>query len=198
MILLRHLHCFASVAAVLACGFATEGGATTVVRFPFDSLCVRAETIAHVQVVDKQSFRDERRGEIVTRTVFKVLRSVKGGAAQEIAITLPGGRVEGQRLRVPGMPEFTPQQEAVLFLTGSAGRGSPWPVGLGQGCYDVLAGDQGRQVVLQANVTPIPNGPLFKPSSHRPFRVSLDDFLAQVNAVLSSSDSQTVDPKSPR
>lgn len=198
MILLHHLHRLASVAAVLACGFVTEGSATTVVRFPFDSLCVRAETIAHVQVVDKQSFRDERGGEIVTRTVFKVLRSVKGATAQEIVVTLPGGRVEGQRLQVPGMPEFTRQQEAVLFLTESDGRRSPWPVGLSQGCYDVLAGDRGRQVVLQANVVPIPNGPLFKPTSHRPFRVSLDDFLAQVNAVLSYSDSQTKDLRSPR
>ena len=180
-------------------GFVGETTATTVVRFPFDSLCVRAETIAHVRCLRTQSFRDALSGGIFTETAFEVLNPIKGDSVQEIVLTLPGGQVEDQRLLVPGMPEFSPRQETVLFLTGSSDAHSPWPVGLGQGCYEVLAQDQDEpQVVLQAGVTPMPDGSLFKPSSHRPFRVSLRDFLTQIRVILSNPDPLTGTAPSPR
>ena len=186
----RHLQRLQTLLIPLLLGFVSETAATTVVRFPFDSLCVRAERIAHVRCLRTQSFRDAQGGGIFTQTVFEVLNPIKGDSvSKEIVLILPGGRVEGQRLLVPGMPEFSPHQESVLFLTGSSGTDSPWPVGLSQGWYEVLVENQDEpQVVLQAGETPMPDGSLFKPSSHRPFTVLLDDFLTQIRSNLSALD----------
>lgn len=167
-------------------GVVRDAGATSVVRFAFDTLCVRAETIAHVRCVDASSLVDDR-GRIVTRTRFEVLSVVKGEPGAEIVLTLPGGSADGRRTVVPGIPRFTPGEEVVLFLTGPGASGSPWPLGLGQGCYRARTVDGGEtQVTLQADVTPLPDGPLFKPVSHRPFNVSLQNFLHKVRQTLAS------------
>ncbi len=180
---------FAFFSALLVC-FATAGniqqaGATSVVRFGFDSLCVRAETIAHVRCVESQSFRDDDRGGIFTRTRLEVLAPVKGEPGHEVVLTLPGGSVDGQRVAVLGIPRFVPGQETVVFLSGPDDSGSPWPIGLAQGCYSVQE-EKGkeRHVLLQAGTNPFPNGPLFKPTSSRILRVTLQDFLDQIRQVL--------------
>ena len=80
--------------------------ATTVERFGFDSLCDRAETIAHVQCVSRTSFKDDGRGEIVTRHRFRVIVPVKGNPGDEIVLTLPGGTADGRRLLVIHGDEF--------------------------------------------------------------------------------------------
>ena len=173
--------------AVLAI-WAPRPGATTVVRFAFDSLCEKAETIAHVQCVSRRSFVDEGRGEIVTEYRFRVMTPVKGNPGGEIVLTLPGGTAEGHRLYIPGIPEFGVDEEAVLFLTGPDMHGSPWPLGLGQGCYRVPEAREGRaQVRMQPGATPLPAGALFKPALNRPFRpfnVPLQHFLHQIRLTI--------------
>ena len=162
--------------------------ATTVVRFGFDSLCERAETIAHVRCVSRNSFKDNGRGEIVTRHRFRVIAPVKGNPGDEIVLTLPGGTADGQRLHIPGIPEFGVDEEVVLFLTGPDGHGSPWPLGLGQGCYRVLEARDGHaRVRMQPGTTPLPAGALFKPALNRPsrpFNVPLQLFLHQIRLTI--------------
>lgn len=173
-------------AALLLLAPRTE--ATTVMRFGFDSLCERAETIAHVQCVSRASFMDDVRAEIVTRHRFRVIAPVKGSPGDEIVLTLPGGTAEGQRLHIPGIPEFGVDEEAVLFLTGPDRHGSPWPLGLGQGCYRVLEAQDGHaRVRLQPGATPLPSGALFKPALNRPsrpFNVPLQLFLHQIRMTI--------------
>jgi hypothetical protein len=162
--------------------------ATTVVRFAFDSLCEKAETIAHVQCVSRNSFMDDGRGEIVTRHRFKVITPVKGYPGDEIVLTLPGGAADGRRLYIPGIPEFDVDEEVVLFLTGPDMHGSAWPLGLGQGCYRVPEAQEGpAQVRMQPGTTPLPAGPLFKPALNRPsrpFNVPLQRFLHQIRLTI--------------
>ncbi len=178
---------FAVTIVVLAI-WAPRSGATSVVRFAFDSLCEKAETIAHVQCVSRRSFVDEGRGEIVTEHRFRVITRVKGNPGGEIVLTLPGGTAEGHRLYVPGIPEFGVDEEAVLFLTAPDMYGSPWPLGLGQGCYRVPEAQEGRaQVRMQPGATPLPAGALFKPAftrPSRPFNVPLQHFLHQIRLTI--------------
>ena len=180
------------LAVLLAVGVAPcliqNAGATSVVRFEFDSLCVRAAAIAHVRCVESRSFRDEETGKVFTRTRLAVLAPIKGDPGDEVVLRLPGGSVDGQRLFVPGIPRFSPGEETVLFLSGPDDSGSPWPIGLGQGCYLVqVEGEGGRYVLLQAGVTPLPKAPRFKPASHGPFRVPLQAFLDQIRQSLPPS-----------
>jgi hypothetical protein len=161
--------------------------ATTVVRFAFDSLCSRAETIAFVRCTDRTSLRDEVTGRIATRTRLEVLRTIKGDPGDEIVLTLPGGQVDADRMVVPGIPQFAIGQEIVVFLTAAEEGGSPWPLGLDQGCYRARTDDTGqRSVILQSGVTPLPQGALFKPTSHKPFTAPLDRFLLSIQRELES------------
>ncbi|MCE2437978.1 MAG: hypothetical protein J4F39_00975 [Candidatus Latescibacteria bacterium] len=175
-----------AIAVLAICVPKTE--ATTVERFGFDSLCDRAETIAHVQCVSRTSFKDDGRGEIVTRHRFRVIVPVKGNPGDEIVLTLPGGTADGRRLYIPGIPEFGVDEEVVLFLTAPDKHGSPWPMGLGQGCYRVIEAQDGHaQVRLQQGATPLPAGALFKPALNRPsrpFNVPLQLFIHQIRLTI--------------
>ena len=158
-------------------------GATTVVRFEFDSLCSQAETIVLARCVDKSSLLDGDR--IVTRTRFEVLELVKGTAEPQLVLTLPGGKVEGDRLHIPGIPQFEPGDQLVLFLSKPDARGSPWPMGLGQGCYRAIEEDhQESTILLQRGITPLPDGALSKAVTGKPFKVPLRQFLSQVRRSL--------------
>ena len=88
----------------------------------------------------------------------------------------------------PGIPEFGVDEEVVLFLTGPDLHGSPWPLGLGQGCYRVPEAQEGpAQVRMQPGTTPVPDGPLFKPALNgpsRPFNVPLQRFLHQIRLTI--------------
>ena len=164
---------------------ASAAGATTIVRFGFDSLCVRSETIALVRCVDSFPLRDDATGRIYTQTRLEVLRPIKGNPDALIVLTLPGGRLDEETTVVPGIPQFVPGEETVVFLTARDARGSPWPLGLDQGCYRARsAGPEERHVILQAGVTPLPDGALFKPASHKPFPVSLNRFIEEIERVL--------------
>ena len=166
--------------------FVQKAGATSIVRFAFDSLCVRAETIAHVRCVESQSFRDAERGGVFTRTRLEVLSPVKGDPGGEIVLILPGGSVDSQRVAVLGIPGFVPGEETVVFLSGPDDFGSPWPIGLGQGCYSVQAEEgKGPYVFLRTGVNPFPDGPLFKPApNRRTLRIPLQGFLNRIRQTL--------------
>ena len=181
---MRVRHFLISVAlAALCCLPAVH--ATTVVRFAFDSLCSRAETIAFVRCTHTASVRDTASGRIATRTRLKVLRTIKGNPGDEIVLALPGGQVDGDRMVVPGIPQFSIGQETVIFLTAAEEGGYPWPLGLDQGCYRARTDDKGqRSVMLQSGVTPLPQGALYKPASHKPFSAPLDQFLLDIQRML--------------
>ena len=165
--------------------FVATGEATTVVRFEFDSLCAQAETIVYARCIDKASFLDDDR--IVTRTRFEVLEKIKGTTDTQVVLTMPGGQVEGNRLHIPGIPQFQPGEELVLFLSKPDAHGSPWPMGLGQGCYRAREDDQNRpSILLQRGCTPLPYSVLSKAVTDRPFKLPLRQFLSQVRRSLSS------------
>ena len=152
--------------------------ATSVVAFSFDSLCEASARIAHVKVLGSRSIEVD--GGIRTETRFQVFEGIKGEPVQEIVIALPGGQVGDKRMTVPGMPHFTEGEETVLFLSGPDGMGSPWPVGLGQGCYRITSASGDRTVRLRSGVTPIPEGALYKPSTSQAYQVGLKSFLQTV------------------
>ena len=160
--------------------------ATTVNQLSFDSLCETSAKIAHVKCVTSKSIMAE--DGVRTETRFQIFEKIKGGFGQEIVIALPGGQVGDRRVTVPGMPAFRKGEETVLFLSGPDRTGSPWPVGLDQGCYRVLSKASGeRAVYLQLGATPIPDGALFKPASSQPYRIDLRSFLDKIRDTVASS-----------
>ena len=158
-------------------------GATTVKPFVFDEICQTARTIAHVRCVEANGVVLPGRDGVFTRYRFDVLSVIKGSASEHLVLVLPGGAVVGQRTEVPGMPRFTEGAETVLFLTGPDDYGSPWPVGLGQGCYGVESSEEGeRQVHFHTGAAPVPPGVRAKPVAR--VRMPLPDFLSAVRSIL--------------
>lgn len=152
-------------------------------QFSFDSLCETAKKIAHVSCVSSEVV--EEADGIRTKTVFRVVEAVKGAVGAEIEIALPGGKMGGRHVTIAGMPSFKAGEETVLFLSGPDRIGSPWPVGLGQGCYHVSSdATSGRSVHLQRGATPIPEGALFKPAESGIRRVDLKAFLDKVRETV--------------
>lgn len=161
----------------------TPAWATTVKTFVFEEMCETAQTIVYVKCLarDNAVFAD-RKG-IFTQTRFKIMEVVKGQADSEMVLTLPGGEWEGQRMHVPGMPQFVAGQETVLFLSKRDDFGSPWPMGLGQGCYAVQVSEGGNRQVMLRHV-PLPPEVRSKPAQARTSHMELGDFLTAVREVL--------------
>jgi len=111
------------VAAVAASG-------TTLVALRFEEMTERATAVARVRCVSARSFMEH--GEIWTETQFEVVKSAKGLLAGLVTVRMPGGRADGLRSQVDGVPEFQAGEELYLFLWGGEG-----------GTYRVLGWTQG-------------------------------------------------------
>ena len=163
--------------------------ATTVKTFVFEEICETAQTIVYVKCLGRENAVFAGRKGIYTQTRFRVMEVVKGRADTEMVLTLPGGEWEGQRMRVPGMPQFVAGQETVLFLSKRDDFGSPWPMGLGQGCYGVQVGEDGKRLVrFKQGHTPLPPSVRSKPAQARTSHMELRDFLTAVREVLNVNE----------
>jgi len=166
--------------ALFICPFNAQS--TSVQKFAFDGLCETAKTIVHVRCIQKESLKDSDREGIFTKYYFDVIEVVKGNAQGKLELMLPGGQVENMRTEIPGMPQFVLGQETVLFLSEEDANGSPWPVGLGQGCYGVSVGEDGkRQVRLGAQN---PTDPTMRSKPGIKKSVGLQLFMDQIRGVL--------------
>ena len=161
--------------------------ATTVKTFVFEEMCETAQTIVYVKCLARDNAVFADREGIFTQTRFKIMEVVKGQADSEMVLTLPGGEWEGQRMYVPGMPQFVVGQETVLFLSKRDNFGSPWPMGLGQGCYAVQVGEGGNRQVRLRHV-PLPPEVRSKPAQAQTSHMGLDNFLTAVREVLNVNE----------
>lgn len=107
----------------------------TVVRLDLPDLTQRAGRIVLARCLSANPERAENG--IETRYRFVVDQTVKGDTSSTVELVLPGGLLDGVRTRVPGMPDFAPGNEVVLFLSRAGDTGAIWPIGLGQGKYSV-------------------------------------------------------------
>lgn len=140
------------LSAVALAGIALFGAnlatATTVQRFTLRDLAKKSDSIVLARVLDQSSRRDETNKEIYTYITLRVLESVKGAKGEtSITIRQLGGSVDNLISVVPGMPSFKSGEETVLFLSAKDGAGYPWVMGLQQGKYSVLTGENGLKSV---------------------------------------------------
>ena len=114
------------------------GMSTTLQRFSLTQLTANATRIF---VGRCHSAKTEiEAGQIYTHLVFAVEQMGKGDPADEVHLHLMGGEDQGVRHTIIGMPTFAPKERVILFLTAEDNRGHAWPVGLGQGKFNIVAG----------------------------------------------------------
>ncbi|MBI5691591.1 MAG: hypothetical protein HZC55_16030 [Verrucomicrobia bacterium] len=112
--------------------------ATTVIAPSFPELVAEADTIVRARVVSvRAAWCDSPQGRVIrTYVTFSTERGIKGASTDTFTLELLGGELDGQGMRVAGMPEFTPGQSNFLFIAGNGVRFCPL-VGLMHGRYEV-------------------------------------------------------------
>ena len=114
--------------------------ATTVVAPSFPELVAEADTIVRARVVEvRAAWADTPQGRIIkTFVTFAVEKQLKGrGAGAQLTLSFLGGDLDGESMRVEGMPRFTAGQREILFVSGNGTRFCPL-VAMMHGRYHVL------------------------------------------------------------
>lgn len=156
--------------------------AVTVAPLSFDQLVKRSAVVVVARVLDvRGEFIAEGRA-IESVVTVSVLKGLKGGAAETLQFTVPGGRAGRYLNLIPGSPTFTAGDVAVIFLT-SRGARLPVTTGLTQGVYRVQRGS-GELMVMPPLIDhgdkPIARGDV----QRKP--VSLNTFEASVRAIVNA------------
>ncbi len=99
------------------------------------TLTARADQIVNGEVIRTECFAIED-GRIYTRATIRIIESLKGEKDVEVEVTLPGGTVGDQTMRMSEAPSFTEGESVILFLKNSGNRLAGWF----QGKYVVVDG----------------------------------------------------------
>ena len=136
---------FAAIAltVVLAVPAAEASMATAA---PFEEKVDNATAIIEGQCLKNESRWDPSGRWILTYSTFKVLKTFKGGPAQEVTLVVPGGSVGGVHQSSVGVPAFSEGSENVLFIRNS--KAGPTVLDFDQGAYDVTTNERGEKVVV--------------------------------------------------
>ena len=91
--------------------------ATTIVMPSDEQLIAKSPVIVEGTVVSTTPV--DRDGRIVTETVVRVGRSIKGDVPETITVTETGGTLDGRITKLFGAPEFAEGEHVLLFLEAS-------------------------------------------------------------------------------
>ena len=137
---------FLTVCLSLAIGFNLPIQSATVKPLSLKGLVYLSSEIFQGRVIEQVV--KETSSQIWTQTTFEIIEGWKGSLkkGQRWTLTQPGGEVgEGltyKRVYIPGLPEFTLNEEVVLFIE-KAPAGNLVVAGLTQGKYTVQHTDNG-------------------------------------------------------
>jgi hypothetical protein len=124
--------------------------AATYRSMSLDALVANSEYVIYGRVVASRVAWDSVTRAIWTRTEIQVLDGAKGRPGNLIAVTEPGGVINGHGEFYPGTPQFRLNMEVVLFLYRAPGNRFR-VLGSSQGIYDVSTDlSRGQRVVARA------------------------------------------------
>jgi hypothetical protein len=130
--------------------------ATTAIERSLPELVQRAEVIAIGVVTHIYEHRDPERQTPFTLVTFSNLTVLKGTLGAELTLSFLGGRIlDGQILKLSGLPRFTVGEKVIVFCAGNQRDIIPL-VGLWQGLLRVRFDPQRKtEIVLNHSHTPI-------------------------------------------
>ncbi len=169
---------FASLLIALA---VMPAQAVTVVPLSFEELVRQSSSVIYARVVDVRGQWTDDRRRIDSLVTVEVIKGLKGTAAGELTLTVPGGQVGRYLNLLPGAPTFARGDLAVLFLTVRGPR-LPVPTGFTQGIYRVMR-DGASGVALVTPPAIEPAGQAIVRGDRRRKPVSLSALESAVRAV---------------
>ncbi|MBA2663954.1 MAG: hypothetical protein H0U74_16820 [Bradymonadaceae bacterium] len=181
--------------------------ASTVLRLDLESLVANSDQIVVGRVAELTS-KVEGDGRVYTSITIDIDETLKGEHQRRVVVRQIGGRSGDLATIVPGMPDFKPAEEVVLFLEHVTARKLPVITGMAQGKFHVALGpdESTRFVVPQlakdlhlVKPTPLPPqeglpkalGRLREVPADELYStvVALDSFKEQVQAIVSDQHS---------
>ena len=175
--------------AIVLCAFVRHSEATTVERFSLRRLAKQSERILVVTCLERTyEYAD---GRPITRYKFAVDEIIKGPTDSHITLYLPGGVIGAFESRIAGMPTFSVGSRDILFLTAPNLAGTAWPIGLGQGAFQIRLDAADTPRVYQRLDGLTSQDKALKPTSEiEPVQGSaLASFLQRVRSLSRSNDS---------
>ena len=142
----------------LLCLLAPVLRATSVVAPSFPELVAEARVIARVKVaVIRAVWVETPDGRTIkTLVTFNVEKILKGAPAPELTLSFLGGELEGQSLRVQGVPSFVLGQTDIVFISDLSGAEFCPLVGVMHGRYRVRTDPAtARRYVARNDGTPL-------------------------------------------
>ena len=137
---------------------APSARATTLVPADLGELSRDAIAIARGRVVSLDARWTEDRRAIETLVTLDVAGYLKGDLGSTLQFRVPGGQLGRLRTIVVGAPEFTEDEQVVVFL-GARGPSIPHLVGFSQGVYRVVrAADRSGWMVTPPATWPSTTG----------------------------------------
>ncbi len=139
--------------ALLATG---QTRASSMEQMDTAQLTKQAQWIHVGQVTDSWASEDSANRMIYTYVKMRVDQTIKGNAAQEVLIRLPGGRLKDRGMIVHGMAHFSRGERALVFLNTDR-EGMPSVVGMAQGKFHVyrspISGEDTATFQAPSNLT---------------------------------------------
>jgi hypothetical protein len=131
--------------------------ATSVVAPSFSELVSEAQSIVRAKVTKvSAAWVDSPQGRVIkTYVTFSVERQLKGQTSPEFVLQLLGGEIDGQGMRIQGMPQFVEGEREILFVAGNGIRFCPL-VGMAHGRYRILLDSlSAREYVARDDRSPL-------------------------------------------
>jgi len=146
----RRARLWPALLVALLCGL--PAAATTVVAPSFPELVAEARTIVRARVTAVAPFWAETpAGRVIkTRVTFAVEQHLKGLAAPVLTLDFLGGELDGQGMRVAGMPQFSVGATDILFVGPDGARFCPL-IAVMHGRYRVLTDAATRRAYVARN-----------------------------------------------
>jgi len=186
------------LAAALCAAFSLPAGALDAPKMTLGEVLRDSRAMVHGKVVDQFSQWEEVNGNkiIFTYSAIRVQNADfhLGGGPQDIAVRTVGGSIDGFRQVMIDEASFRVGEEVVVFLALEEGWDHPSVVGLNQGKYEVVRGENGAIRGLRQDP-----GAHVEEKEARPL-ISLARFsadLRQARRALSAGESTVVHPLTP-
>jgi hypothetical protein len=158
--------------------------ATEIIPLSFDNLVAHSQLISYVRC--RNVTVEEHEGErIYTRVELDILERLKGaGEGHSHTLKLLGGKGQKRATIVPGMPQFRPGEEMILFMERLPQWDYPIPTGLAQGKLPVVTSPSSTAKCVQIPTEQIraANGSLVPRFPYPDSCVPLERFLQDIRA----------------
>jgi hypothetical protein len=172
--------------------------ATTVMAPNFDSLVSQADYVvrAVVKSVTAEWRIDGANRHIITKVELTVNEVIKGTPPSPLVLTMLGGRIGQDEMRVEGAPKFNVGDENILFVHGNGQQFIPL-VALRYGQYQVARDPASAEAfVLRSNGSPLydvsdvasPMSPAKAAAAARPLTVT--EFATKIRASVATHQAQ--------